>query len=61
MLLVAAGTTSLCSCTTQPQAQAVIARPAIVVHAPRGEPGDFRVCPDGRLITYPRSHPKTCA
>lgn len=60
MLLVAAGSSSLCACTAQPQAHAVSARPAIVVQAPRGESGDFRVCPDGRLITYPRSHPKTC-
>ncbi|MGF6637199.1 hypothetical protein OKW35_000234 [Paraburkholderia sp. MM5477-R1] len=61
MLLFAAGTSSLCACTAAPQTHVATARPVIVVHAPRGEPGDFRVCPDGRVITYPLSHPKTCS
>ncbi|TCG01017.1 hypothetical protein BZM26_09670 [Paraburkholderia strydomiana] len=61
LMLVVAGSSSLCACTAQPQTHAGTTRPVIVVHAPRGEPGDFRVCPDGRVITYPLSHPKTCS
>lgn len=61
MVLLAAGASSLCACTAQPHAPAATTRSVIVVHAPRGEPGDFRVCPDGRVITYPVSHPKSCS
>ena len=32
----------------------------IVVHAPRGEQGDFRICDDGRVLVFPAKHPKSC-
>lgn len=33
----------------------------ITVMPPRGEPGDFRICPDGRVIVFPVSHPLDCS
>jgi hypothetical protein len=63
MLLIAAGSSSLCACTTQPQAHVDPVRPAptIVVHKPRGEQGDFIICKDGRVLVFPAAHPKTCS
>ncbi|MFL9911891.1 hypothetical protein [Paraburkholderia sp. RL17-337-BIB-A] len=61
MLLMAAGSSSLCACTTQPQANVARPRPVIVVQKPRGEPGDFTICADGRVLVYPASHPKSCS
>ncbi|MFL9937039.1 hypothetical protein P0D88_50835 [Paraburkholderia sp. RL18-103-BIB-C] len=60
MLLIAAGSSSLCACTTQP-AHAAGLRPVVVVQRPKGEPGDFTICPDGRVLVYPASHPKSCS
>lgn len=60
LLVAAAGTSSLGACShiaAQPQAQ----RPVIVVHSPKGEQGDFRICDDGRVLVYPASHPKSCS
>ncbi|MFM0700712.1 hypothetical protein [Paraburkholderia sediminicola] len=61
MLLVAAGSSSLCACTVQRQVHTARPRPVIVVHEPRGEPGDFTICSDGRMLVYPVSHPKSCS
>ncbi|CAD6559424.1 hypothetical protein LMG24235_06673 [Paraburkholderia sabiae] len=58
-LLLAAGSSSLCACTNQPQAHATGARSVIVVQRPKGEPGDFTLCPDGRVLVFPASHPKS--
>ncbi|SEI20869.1 hypothetical protein [Paraburkholderia hospita] len=62
MLLIAAGSSSLCACTSQPQARPEQARPVptIVVQKPKGEPGDFVLCKDGRVLVFPARHPKTC-
>jgi hypothetical protein len=63
MLLIAAGSSSLCACSSQPQAGTAttdhVAR--IVVQAPKGEPGDFVLCKDGRVLVFPVAHPKTCS
>ncbi|HKR43067.1 MAG TPA: hypothetical protein VJU59_25880 [Paraburkholderia sp.] len=59
LLVAAAGTSPLGACTHMhlgPQAEA----PVIVVHSPKGEQGDFRICDDGRVLVYPASHPKSC-
>ncbi|WP_248558195.1 hypothetical protein [Paraburkholderia terrae] len=63
MLLIAAGSSSLCACSSQPQARAETARPVstIVVQKPKGEPGDFMLCKDGRVLVFPAAHPKTCS
>ncbi len=61
MLLVAAGSSSLCACTAQPQVHAERPRAVIVVQKPRGEPGDFTICPDGRVLVYPAAHPQSCS
>ena len=61
LLLIAAGSSSLCACTAQPQVHAERPRPVIVVQQPRGEPGDFTICPDGRVLVYPVAHPKSCS
>lgn len=61
MLLIAAGGTSLCACTLQPQVQETTVHPTIVVHPPKGEPGDFILCGDGRVLVFPLSHPQTCS
>jgi len=59
LLMAAAGTSSLGACTpatVRPQAT----HPTIVVHATRGEQGDFRICDDGRVLVFPAKHPKSC-
>jgi hypothetical protein len=59
LLVAAAGTSSLGACShiaAQPQAEHQL----IVVHARKGEQGDFRICDDGRVLVYPASHPKSC-
>ncbi|MGF6812799.1 hypothetical protein OKW30_008016 [Paraburkholderia sp. Clong3] len=63
MLLFAAGSSSLCACTTQAAAHVEPAKPAptIIVQKPRGEPGDFVLCKDGRVLVFPAAHPKTCS
>jgi hypothetical protein len=63
MLLIAAGGSSLCACTTQTAAHVESAKPAptIVVQRPRGEPGDFIICKDGRVLVFPAAHPKSCS
>ncbi|MGF6547239.1 hypothetical protein [Paraburkholderia youngii] len=63
LLLIAAGSSSLCACTAQPVAHVEPARPAptIVVRKPRGEPGDFVLCKDGRVLVFPAAHPQTCS
>jgi hypothetical protein len=63
MLLIAAGISSLCACSSQPQARVETAKPvpALVVHQPKGEPGDFVLCKDGRVLVFPAAHPKTCS
>ncbi|WP_243849559.1 hypothetical protein [Paraburkholderia rhizosphaerae] len=61
MLLIAAGaSSSLCACSNQPQAHTEHARPSIVVVQPKGEPGNFVLCPDGRVLTFAVGHPKAC-
>ncbi|CAB3774575.1 hypothetical protein [Paraburkholderia humisilvae] len=60
LLIVAGGSSSLCAYSNQPQAHTEHARPSIVVVQPKGEPGDFILCPDGRVLTFAVSHPKTC-
>ncbi|WP_321817907.1 MULTISPECIES: hypothetical protein [unclassified Paraburkholderia] len=60
LLVAAAGTSSLGACSQiamQPQVQ----RPLIVIHSPKGEQGDFRLCDDGRVIVFPVNHPKSCS
>ena len=61
MLLIAAGGTSLCACSLQPQVHDTTVHPMIVVHPPTGEPGDFILCKDGRVLVFPLSHPQTCS
>ncbi|REE07225.1 hypothetical protein B0G71_7708 [Paraburkholderia sp. BL27I4N3] len=63
MLLLAAGSSTLCACTIQPQAQPQPSRhiSTIVIQQPRGEPGDFILCNDGRVLVFPVAHPKTCS
>ncbi|MGF6997455.1 hypothetical protein P3T25_005832 [Paraburkholderia sp. GAS32] len=63
MLLIAAGSSSLCACTIEPQAQPGPSRhvSTIVIQQPRGEPGDFILCNDGRVLVFPVAHPKTCS
>ncbi|OUL84886.1 hypothetical protein CA603_24360 [Paraburkholderia hospita] len=63
MLLVAAGSSSLCACSSQSQARVETAKtaPTIVVRKPKGEPGDFILCKDGRVLVFPAAHPKTCS
>jgi hypothetical protein len=61
MLLIAAGGTSLCACSAQPQVRVPNVRPAIVVQQPKGEPGDFILCKDGRVLVFAASHPKICS
>ena len=59
LLVAAAGTSTLGACThaqLRPQAET----PVIVVHSPKGEQGDFRICDDGRVLVYLASHPKSC-
>ncbi|MEI7298318.1 hypothetical protein SB783_36430 [Paraburkholderia sp. SIMBA_009] len=36
-------------------------RTVIVVHSPKREQGDFRICDDGRVLVFPAGHPKSCA
>jgi hypothetical protein len=58
-LIVAA---SLCGCKAMaPTQQPQVKRSVIVVEQPKGEPGDFVICKDGRLLVFPVSHPKTCS
>ncbi|APA90368.1 hypothetical protein BJG93_32755 (plasmid) [Paraburkholderia sprentiae WSM5005] len=63
MLLLAAGSSSLCACTIHTGARVEPAKPAptIAVQKPRGEPGDFILCKDGRVLVFPAAHPKTCS
>ena len=63
VLLIAAGSSSLCACTIEPQAQPAQPRhvSTIVIQQPRGEPGDFILCNDGRVLVFPLAHPKTCS
>jgi hypothetical protein len=61
MLLIAAGSSSLCACAAQPQARSAEVRPAIVVREPKREAGDFTVCKDGRVLVFPASHPLRCS
>jgi len=63
MLLIAAASSSLCACSSQPQARVETAKPVptIVVNQPKGEPGDFVLCKDGRVLVFPAAHPKTCS
>ncbi|CAB3807992.1 hypothetical protein LMG28614_06709 [Paraburkholderia ultramafica] len=61
MLLIAAGSSSLCACTNQPQARAASPQPVIAVQKPKGEPGDFTICADGRVLVYSTRHPKSCS
>jgi hypothetical protein len=63
MLLIAAGGTSLCACTSQPQAHVEQTKAAttIVVRKPRGEPGDFVLCKDGSVLVFPAANPKNCS
>jgi hypothetical protein len=61
MLLIAAGSSSLCACTSQQQAHVEQPKPLIVVHQPRGEQGDFVLCKDGRVLVFPATHPKSCS
>ena len=63
MLLIAAGSSSLCACSSQPQARVETAKPVptIVVHQPKGEPGDFVLCKDGHVLVFPAAHPNTCS
>ena len=63
MLLIAAGSSSLCACSSQPQARVETGRPVslIVVQKPIDVPGDFILCKDGRVLVYPVTHPKTCS
>lgn len=60
LLIVAGGSSSLCACSNQPQVRTERQKPSIVVVQPKGEPGDFVLCEDGRVLTFPVSHPKTC-
>jgi hypothetical protein len=60
LLIVAGGGSSLCACSNQAQVHTERQKPSIVVVQPRGEPGDFILCEDGRVLTFPVSHPKTC-
>jgi hypothetical protein len=60
LLIVAGGSSSLCACSNQPQVHTEHQKPSIVVVRPKGEPGDFILCQDGRVLTFPVSHPKTC-
>ncbi|MGF6781175.1 hypothetical protein [Paraburkholderia sp. GAS334] len=60
LLIAAAGTSSLCACSTQTQVAEPPHRATIVVHEPKREEGDFVLCDDGRVIVFPASHPKTC-
>jgi hypothetical protein len=60
LLVAAAGTSSLTACT-HAQLRQQAEKPVIVVHSPRREQGDFRICDDGRVLVYPASHPKSCA
>ncbi|MDQ7980294.1 hypothetical protein QYH69_23935 [Paraburkholderia sp. SARCC-3016] len=60
LLIVAGGSSPLCACSNQPQVRAEHAKPSIVVVQPGSEPGDFILCPDGRVLTFAVSHPKTC-
>jgi hypothetical protein len=59
LLAAAAGTSSLSACTLSPALPQPV-RPTVVVHAPKGEQGDFRICDDGRVLVFPASHPKSC-
>nr|WP_132457879.1 hypothetical protein [Paraburkholderia sp. BL8N3] len=63
MLLIAASGSSLCACSSHPQARVESARPVstIVVQKPKGERGDFVLCKDGRAMAFPAAHPKTCS
>ena len=59
LLITAAGTSSLGVCTPA-TLRAQPAHPVIVVHAPKSEQGDFRICDDGRVLVFPARHPKPC-
>ncbi|TDN59006.1 hypothetical protein [Paraburkholderia sp. BL10I2N1] len=61
MLLIVAGSSSLCACAAQPQARSVDVKPPIVVHQPKRESGDFTVCKDGSVLVFPASHPLRCS
>jgi hypothetical protein len=60
LLVAAAGTSSLGACSHIAAAQPQAEHQLIVVHARKGEQGDFRICDDGRVLVYPASHPKSC-
>jgi len=52
----------LCACAGGDLlAQQTPAKPTIVVQPPRGEPGDFVLCNDGRVLVFAASHPKSCS
>jgi hypothetical protein len=59
LLVAAAGASSLSACAPSPM-QPQPTRPMIIVHAPGGEQGDFRICEDGRVFVFPVSQPKSC-
>ncbi|MFP3637565.1 hypothetical protein [Paraburkholderia sp. SIMBA_054] len=59
LLLVLCAT--LMGCTAVQPAQAPTTRPSIVITQPKGEPGDFILCEDGRVLVFPLRHPKTCS
>ncbi|MBB2984244.1 hypothetical protein FHX57_007375 [Paraburkholderia tropica] len=60
LLVAAAGTSSLTACGNAP-AMPKADRTVIVVHSPKREQGDFRICDDGRVLVFPAGHPKSCA
>ncbi|CAG9207812.1 MULTISPECIES: hypothetical protein [Paraburkholderia] len=60
LLVAAAGTSSLTACGNAP-AMPKADRTVIVVHSPKREQGDFRICDDGRVLVFPANHPKSCA
>jgi hypothetical protein len=57
-LIVAA---SLCGCHAVSMDESAVKRSVIVIQQPKGEPGDFVICKDGRLLVFPVAHPKTCS
>ncbi|OLL27620.1 hypothetical protein BTH42_31805 [Burkholderia sp. SRS-W-2-2016] len=63
LLLYVAGHPSLSAYPANAAARIEPATPAptIVARQPRGEPGDFVLCKDGRVLVFPAAHPQTCS
>ncbi|WGS55050.1 hypothetical protein LFL96_36860 (plasmid) [Paraburkholderia sp. D15] len=61
LALAAASLVPLCACSTTAPITDAAHRSVISIYEPQGEPSDFVLCKDGRVLVFLTSHPQTCS